>query len=184
MTDTASLETTKPQRHGSHPKSGGGAETRQRRETIPPPAMPGPDRPPGVRRGDRVSRAGPDPGRGLRPDRLHRLLRRPDRVAEQGCSSACAPRSGHGRTCSPLCGLTPCSTNGPLDARDRGTTRKYGARLGNAAQLAADLRAEAGTYPLNLYGGVRAVLAVALGHAQDLRCPVRVVWCKRSGWPW
>ena len=40
MTDTASLETTKPQRHGSHPKSGGGIETRQRRETIPPPAMP------------------------------------------------------------------------------------------------------------------------------------------------
>ena len=62
-----------------------------------------------------------------------------------------------------------------------GRPRKYGARLGNAAQLAADLRAEAGTYPLNLYGGVRAVLAVErLVMLKTLRCPVRVVWVFRK----
>ena len=62
-----------------------------------------------------------------------------------------------------------------------GRPRKYGTRLGNAAQLAADLRAEAGTYPLNRYGGVRAVLAVdRLVMLKTLRCPVRVVWVFRK----
>jgi hypothetical protein len=53
--------------------------------------------------------------------------------------------------------------------------------LGNTAQLAADLRAAAGTYPLNLYGGVRAVLAVDRWvMLKTLRCPVRVVWVFRK----
>ena len=62
-----------------------------------------------------------------------------------------------------------------------GRPRKYGTRLGNAAQLAAELRAEAGTYTINLYGGVRAVLAVErLVMLKTLRCPVRVVWVFRK----
>ena len=62
-----------------------------------------------------------------------------------------------------------------------GRPRKYGARLGNAAQLAATLRGEARTYTLNLYGGVREVLAVdRLVVLKTLHCPVRVVWVFRK----
>jgi hypothetical protein len=62
-----------------------------------------------------------------------------------------------------------------------GRPRKYGARLGNAAQLAASLRGEARAYTLNLYGGVREVMAVdRLVMLKTLRCPVRVVWVFRK----
>jgi hypothetical protein len=62
-----------------------------------------------------------------------------------------------------------------------GRPRKYGARLGNAAQLAATLRGEARAYTLNLYGGVREVMAVErLVMLKTLHCPVRVVWVFRK----
>ena len=62
-----------------------------------------------------------------------------------------------------------------------GRPRKYGARVGNAAQLAATLRAEASAYTLNLYGGVREVMAVdRLVILKTLRCQVRVVWVFRK----
>ena len=63
----------------------------------------------------------------------------------------------------------------------QGRPRKYGARLGSAAQLAAGLRGEARAYTLNLYGGVREVMAVdRLVILKTLRCPVRVVWVFRK----
>jgi len=53
--------------------------------------------------------------------------------------------------------------------------------LGNAAQLAATLRTEARAYTLNLYGGVREVMAVdRLVILKTLRCQVRVVWVFRK----
>lgn len=62
-----------------------------------------------------------------------------------------------------------------------GRPRKYGPRLGNAAQLAASLRGEARAYTLNLYGGVREVMAVdRVVILKSLRCPVRVVWVFRK----
>ena len=62
-----------------------------------------------------------------------------------------------------------------------GRPRKYGARLGNTAQLAATLQAEARTYTLNLYGRVREVVAAErLVMLKTLRCPVRVVWVFRK----
>ena len=62
-----------------------------------------------------------------------------------------------------------------------GRPRKYGARLGNTAQLAATLRSGARAYTLNLYGGVREVMAVErLVMLKTLRCQVRVVWVFRK----
>jgi hypothetical protein len=62
-----------------------------------------------------------------------------------------------------------------------GRPRKYGARLGNAAQLATTLRGEARAYTLNLYGGMREVMAVdRLVILKTLRCQVRVVWVFRK----
>ena len=65
-----------------------------------------------------------------------------------------------------------------------GRPRKYGARLGNAAQLATTLRGEARGYTLNLYGGMREVIAVdRLVMLKTLRCQVRVVWVfRRTQW--
>jgi len=40
-----------------------------------------------------------------------------------------------------------------------GRPRKYGKRLGNAAELAAAMREKAQTYPLHLYGAIREVMA-------------------------
>jgi hypothetical protein len=63
-----------------------------------------------------------------------------------------------------------------------GRPRKYGPRLGNAAKLAANLRAEARPYTLNLYGGVREVLAVErLVMLKTLRC--RSAWSGSSARP-
>jgi hypothetical protein len=65
-----------------------------------------------------------------------------------------------------------------------GRPRKYGARLGNPAQLAAALQSEARTYTLNLYGGVREVTAAErLVMLKTLHCQVRVVWVfRRTQW--
>ncbi len=58
-----------------------------------------------------------------------------------------------------------------------GRPRKYGARLGNAADLAERMRARAKRYTLHVYGGLREVLAAEqVVMLKTLRCPVRVVW--------
>ena len=66
----------------------------------------------------------------------------------------------------------------------RGAARKYGARLGSAADLAAVLREKAQAVSVFLYGKQRDVLAydqrVML---KNLRCQVRVVWVfRKSRW--
>ncbi len=65
-----------------------------------------------------------------------------------------------------------------------GRPRKYGARLGSVAQLAAALRKDARPYTLHLYGGMREVLAAErLVMLKTLRCQVRVVWVfRRTQW--
>ena len=62
-----------------------------------------------------------------------------------------------------------------------GRPRKYGARLGHAAQLAATLQPSASSYTLNLYGKMRTVIAAerVVMH-KTLRCQVRVVWVFRK----
>lgn len=66
----------------------------------------------------------------------------------------------------------------------RGRPRKYGARLGNAAQLADSMRESAKTYRTHLYGATREVLAAErLVMLKTLRCAVRVVWVyRRTQW--
>ena len=62
-----------------------------------------------------------------------------------------------------------------------GRPRKYGKRLGNAAELAAAMREKAQTYTLHVYGAVREVVAAEqLVMLKTLRCPVRVVWVYRK----
>jgi hypothetical protein len=65
-----------------------------------------------------------------------------------------------------------------------GRPRKYGARLGNAAQLAETMRAQARTSSLHVYGAVRDVVAAErVVMLKTLRCPVRVVWVyRRTQW--
>jgi hypothetical protein len=65
--------------------------------------------------------------------------------------------------------------------KQRGAKRKYGQKLGSAANLAAQFRPLAQRYTVYLYGKFREV------HAYDqvfmlktLRCPVRVVWVYRK----
>jgi hypothetical protein len=62
-----------------------------------------------------------------------------------------------------------------------GRPRKYGKRLGNAAQLAAAMRGQANIYTLHVYGALREVVAAdQLAMLKTLRCPVRVVWVYRK----
>ena len=62
-----------------------------------------------------------------------------------------------------------------------GRPRKYGARLGNASQLADRMRARARRYTLHVYGGLREVFAAEqVVMLKTLRCPVRVVWVYRK----
>lgn len=62
----------------------------------------------------------------------------------------------------------------------RGRPRKYGERLGNAAELAEGMRAKAQTYTLHVYSGQREVLAAErVVMLKTLRCAVRVVWIYR-----
>jgi hypothetical protein len=65
-----------------------------------------------------------------------------------------------------------------------GRPRKYGTRLGNAAELAAAMREKAHTYTLHVYGAVREVMAAEqLVMLKTLRHPVRVVWVyRRTQW--
>jgi len=62
-----------------------------------------------------------------------------------------------------------------------GRPRKYGKRLGNAADLAAAMREKAQTYTLHVYGALREVVAAEqVVMLKTLRCPVRVVWVYRK----
>ncbi len=62
-----------------------------------------------------------------------------------------------------------------------GRPRKYGQRLGNPSQLAPTVRASARTYTINLYGGMREVVAAErLAMLKSLHCQVRVVWVFRK----
>ena len=62
-----------------------------------------------------------------------------------------------------------------------GRPRKYGERLGNAADLAAAMRSQAQTYTLHVYGALREVVAAErVVMLKRLRCPVRVVWVYRK----
>jgi hypothetical protein len=62
-----------------------------------------------------------------------------------------------------------------------GRPRKYGERLGNAAQLAAVMRGQANLYTLPVYGALREVVAADwVVMPKTLRCPVRVVWVYRK----
>jgi len=65
-----------------------------------------------------------------------------------------------------------------------GRPRKYGQRLGSAAELAAAMRNKAQTYTLHIYGAVREVVAAErVVILKTLRCPVRVVWVyRRTQW--
>jgi hypothetical protein len=65
-----------------------------------------------------------------------------------------------------------------------GRPRKYGQRLGSAAELAAAMRNKAQTYTLHIYGAVREVVAAErVVMLKTLRCPVRVVWVyRRTQW--
>jgi transposase len=62
-----------------------------------------------------------------------------------------------------------------------GRPRKYGKRLGNAAELAAAMREKAQTFTLHVYGAVREVVAAEqVVMLKTLRCRVRVVWVYRK----
>jgi len=62
-----------------------------------------------------------------------------------------------------------------------GRPRKYGERLGNAAELAAAMREHAQPYTLHVYGALREVVAAErVVMLKTLRCPVRVVWVYRK----
>jgi hypothetical protein len=65
-----------------------------------------------------------------------------------------------------------------------GKPRKYGKRLGNAAQLAAAMRTQANIYTLHVYGALREVVAAdQVVMLKTLRSPVRVVWVyRKSQW--
>jgi len=65
-----------------------------------------------------------------------------------------------------------------------GRPRKYGQRLGSAAELAAAMREKAQTYTLHVYGAMREVVAAEqVVMLKTLRCPVRVVWVyRKSQW--
>lgn len=68
----------------------------------------------------------------------------------------------------------------PAEARP-GRPRKYGARLGSAAQRADTLRQHAKRYVLHLYGAPREVdAAERIVMLKTLRCQARVVWVYRK----
>ena len=62
-----------------------------------------------------------------------------------------------------------------------GRPRKYGTRLGNAADLAERMRPQTKCYSLHVYGRLREILAAEqVVMLKTLRCPVRVVWVYRK----
>jgi transposase len=65
--------------------------------------------------------------------------------------------------------------------KQRGARRKYGQKLGPAADLAAQFRHLAKRYRVHLYGKSREVLAYEqVVMLKTLKCPVRVVWVYRK----
>lgn len=68
--------------------------------------------------------------------------------------------------------------------RRAGRPRQYGQRLGNSAQLAATMRAQAKAYTLHVYGGLREVVADEhVVMLKTLRRRVRIVWVyRRTQW--
>ena len=63
----------------------------------------------------------------------------------------------------------------------RGRHRKYGKRLGSATDMAAEVRQQAKTYGVNLYGKYREVRTYdTVVMVKTLKCPVRVVWVFRK----
>ena len=66
----------------------------------------------------------------------------------------------------------------------RGRSRKYGDKIGNAASLASEFLKYAITYSVNLYGKQRDVIAFdKIVILKTLKCTVRVVWVyRRSQW--
>lgn len=66
----------------------------------------------------------------------------------------------------------------------RGRSRKYGNKLGNATTLAEQFITDATTYSINLYGKQRDILAYdSVVMLKTLKCAVRVVWVyRRSQW--
>jgi len=70
------------------------------------------------------------------------------------------------------------------DKKQRGRTKKYGNKMGNASTLAESFRHLASTYSVNLYGKQRDVLAYERTvMLKTLKCAVRVVWVyRKSQW--
>jgi len=68
--------------------------------------------------------------------------------------------------------------------KQRGRTRKYGNKMGNASTLAEQFKNAAKKYSINLYGKQRDVLAYdEFFMLKTLRCTVRVVWVyRKSQW--
>ena len=63
----------------------------------------------------------------------------------------------------------------------RGRSRKYGNRLGNCAEMAATVKAQASQLRVFLYGDYRDVLLYStVVMLKTLKCPVRVVWVFRK----
>ncbi len=80
------------------------------------------------------------------------------------------------RVSSVLYGLPP-----ERRPKQRGARRKYGEKLGSAADLAARFRHLAQSYTVDLYGKSREVLAYEqVFMLKTLKCPVRVVWVYRK----
>ena len=70
---------------------------------------------------------------------------------------------------------------GPQGKRRAGRPRKYGAKLGTAASLAAEFKSLASEYTVNLYGRERTVVAYErVVMLKTIRCAVKVVWVYRQ----
>jgi hypothetical protein len=77
--------------------------------------------------------------------------------------------------------LSRLRVNAALFALPALVVGKIGRRLGNAADLAAAMRALAQTYTVHVYGALREVVAAEqVLMLKTLRCPVRVVWVYRK----
>lgn len=74
----------------------------------------------------------------------------------------------------------------PLErqAHQRGRSKKYGSKMGNASMLANEFHKRAKIYSVNLYGKQRDVTAYdKIVMLQTLQCAVRVVWVyRKSQW--
>jgi len=70
---------------------------------------------------------------------------------------------------------------GPQNRCRVGRPRKYGAKLGTAASLAAEFKSLASEYTVNLYSRERTVVAYErVVMLKTLRCAVKVVWVYRK----